>query len=129
MDLSHTSIRTLNLTLVENKTLGYVSFPEGITRFTGEGYANEACLYHMDLATLEALSQGCGANFCGSIRNLVIRNAETIGKTHCYHLETLVLSGHIREIVPYALKEHPCLKNVYLNGIEVEDLKAGRPSA
>lgn len=125
LDLSRTKIRTLNLGCVTNAALGYVAFPEGVTQFTGNPYSNKNCLYHMDYATLEALKENGKFNFLKNIYNLVIRNAETIDKNYC-SVETLVLTGPIREIGRNAFRNCTYLKNVYMNGIRIQNPKNGK---
>ncbi len=121
LDLSHTNIHTLNLGCVSNSSLGYVSFPIGVTQFSGNPFANEKCLYNIDYATLEALSQNGNWNFLNKIHHLVIRNAKTVEKNYCPELETLVLTGAIREVGRSAMKGSSHLKKVYLDGFQIRE--------
>lgn len=126
LDLSHTQIKTLDLECVANSALGYVSFPEGITQFTGNSYANGNCLYHMDYTTLKALEQNGKMNFLNNIHHLAIRNTESINKNYCPNVVTLILTGPIREISPRTFKDNTYLRFVYLDGPQIQNPKTGK---
>lgn len=126
LDLSHTRIQILDLNLVKNTTLGYISFPDGVTQFTGRPIANKNCLYNMTYTTLAALTQDGQSNFLNNIHHLVIRDAETIDKKYCFNLETLAFSGAIKEIGRWVFEKLPELKHIYMNGLQVRDPKNGK---